>query len=168
MIGSKGQAYAAMKLLQGGVIALVLLGIIYGALQMVKEYEPGSDILTVSGELLASAYSAAGTGRRFTRQAKVKSEFITSESIKQKAGIDDPSLTLNMYCRIPIAKYTDDAGRSGECTDFCGWDSQSGPYGQGPCDKLMIEQGSMIDVCVYCPGFNKCQVVLGTKDCVSS
>ncbi len=155
MMNARGQAFTAMKLVQGAIIALVLLGIVYGALNLVKQYEPGSDVLTISADLLSSAYEAAGTGQSFTRDAKLRAQFLTGKAIKEKAGIDDPSLVIVFQCALPVGTY---GGK--DCTDECKYGGSEG------CDSLMLKSGSTIPVCVYCSSQSpKCFVVLGARSC---
>ncbi len=149
MLGSRGQAFDAMKFLQGAIIAVVLLGIVYGALQMVKQYEPGSDVLTISADLLASAYSAAGTGISFTREAKLKPMQIDGDSVKEKAGIDDNNLKVEFCCDQPVAK-----------------EAIEGTCGKTRCVRsITLEKGATIPICVVCDNLEQCYIHLGARDC---
>lgn len=150
----KGQAFAAMKLVQGAVIALVLLGIVYGVVSTLRSREPGSDVLTISADLLASAYAAAGTGQSFSRKAKLKGQFVTGDSIKQKAGIDDPGLNVKFHCDIPVG-YTLNRGRKSDCET----------YKDKTYPELFLKEGSTIDVCVSCQSTTQCTIYLGARTC---
>ncbi|GEM_PF-3639640 len=149
----KGQAFTAMKLVQGAIIALVLLAIVYGVVSTIKSREPGSDVLSVSADLLASAYAAAGTGQSFSRKAKLKAQFITSDAIKEKAGIDDPNLVVNIRCEIPVG-YELKNGRKVDCQT----------HTDVSYDSLFLKEGTEIDVCVTCKS-NECYIYLGTSKC---
>ncbi len=155
MVGNRGQAYDALKLMQGAIVAVVLLGMIYGALQLVKSYEPGSDVLSISASLLSSAYAAAGTGQSFSRKAKLTPQFITGEAVKQKAGIDDPDLNVYFQCKYPVGTVPKGGGGEQPCT-YCKGNS---------CQEITIKEGTEIDVCVYCEDIFDCYVVLGTNEC---
>ncbi len=163
MLGKKGQAFTAMKLVQGAIIALVLLGIVYGALNLVKQYEPGSDVLTISADLLSSAYEAAGTGQSFSRKAKLKQQFLTGESVKERAGIDDPNLHVYFLCAYPVGTVNGES-----CSDVCEYRGTTSGASISGCPNIMLKQGSEIDVCVYCDSYGEetdCYVVLGAKEC---
>ena len=152
---NKGQAFTAMKLVQGAIIALVLLGIVYGALNLVKQYEPGSDVLTISADLLSSAYEAAGTGQSFTRKAKLKQQVITSAAIKSKAGLTDPDLNVYIQCKLPVGTVITGSGER-PCDEVCKGNT---------CKSLILKSGAQIDVCAYCRDVSACYIVLGSNSC---
>ena len=149
MLGRKGQAYDAMKFLQGGVIAVVLLGIIYGGIQLVKDYEPGSDVEHVTAGLLSSAYSAAGTGVSFTRRGRLVQEIITNEGLKSLAGIDNPNLNIYFHCVLPV----------GTGLNHKSCDSNNGVSG------VQLKEGTTIPICVVCGSLKRCDVYLGKDKC---
>ncbi len=150
MFGNKGQAYDAMKFLQGGVIAVVLLGIVYGGLQIVRQYEPGADVAHVAAGLLSSAYSAAGTGVGFSGKARLKPMQLTGEGIKALAGIDNDNLHVNFRCSQPVGTY------KGE---VC---SRNVDY-----KEVQLSRGGVIYICVICSSASDCVIYLGSSSCNS-
>ena len=71
-MNKRGQSYEVFKLLQGALIALVFLGIVYGIITMAQSYFTGSDPFSVSATLLSSAYAAPG--QQFNGEAILKQQ----------------------------------------------------------------------------------------------
>lgn len=153
MSGSRGQSYAVLKLLQGGVLAVVMLTIVYGVIQFAEDRRPSSDVYSVGCELLGSAYAARGTGEHFTRDALLVEEGITSHSMVQCSGLP-AGTTVNLICEKPFCIHHDEqVDTTGECTLY------------QPCFSMDFVAGSMIPVCAKCTNDGACNLWFGESEC---
>ena len=145
----RGQAYTAFKLLQGAMIAIIFIGIVYGILAMVQSYFFESDPFTISSRLLSSAYAAAKQGKpeQFTGEAKLKEEDFSPNSLKNKAGVPK-TVNVVLECDLPI---------SDTCKPGVRVSSQN---------KLIHFEGSYkIGVCAMCSTTKSCNIVYGSGAC---
>lgn len=143
-----------MELLIGAVFAIGLLTVIYGVVTSVSEYQPGSDVVSVSGELLASAYSAAGSGEFFHRTAKLQAQLFDTDSLKAVSGL--PAKTpLEIHCEksfclvdgVPVTDTMDCSMSSG-------------------CDAVELVSGAEVDLCAACSGTPiSCHLAIGERSC---
>jgi len=154
MFGSRGQSYAVLKILQGAVLALVMLSIIYGVIHFAEDRRPSSDIYSVSCELLSSAYAARGTGEHFTRQALLVEQGISSSALVQCSGLP-AGTTLNLLCKKPFCIHNDEqVSDTGECSP-----------NSHACFSMEFVAGSMIPICATCTNNGACNLWFGEKEC---
>ncbi len=147
----KGQAFSVFKILQGAIVAAMMLGIIYGVINTVRQEQPGSDLFTVTTELLSSAYAARGTGQTYTREANLEQQSFTTGAVKNHAGI---GVDVHFYCDKP---YCLEPG-SDDYNDKCEY--REGGRG---CKEISFRAGAQIPICVTCPA--DCQVFFGEHVC---
>ena len=153
MVGSRGQSYAVLKILQGAVLAVVMLTIVYGIIHFAEDRRPSSDIYSVSCELLSSAYAARGTGEHFTRQALLVEQEVSSSSLVQCSGLP-AGTTLNLLCKRAFCIHSDEqVTETGEC----------GLY--QPCFSMRFVAGDMVPVCATCTNDGECNIWFGEKEC---
>lgn len=144
----RGQASTVFKLLQGGVIAMVMLGIIFGIINTLRQQQPGSGLVSVSKELLSSAYSARGTGEAFTRKANLEDKYLTAEGLEKASGI---GWEVFFFCdKRYCVKEEEDERKD------CSFDDG--------CKNLRFKKGAQITVCAICEK-QECQLFFGEKNC---
>lgn len=150
-MNEKGQSFSVFKILQGAIVAMMMLGIIYGVINTLRQEQPGSDLFTVTTELLSSAYAARGTGQTFTREANLEQQSFSTEAVKNHAGV---GVKVVFYCDKP---YCLEPGTD-EYNDGCEYSEG----GQG-CKEIGFKSGAQIPICVTCP--SECQVFFGEHEC---
>jgi len=152
----KGQYYTVFKLLQGAIIASVMLLIVYGVIQSLHGQVPSSDPFTISAELLSSAYAAAGTGKYFTKQALLVEQSFEAESVRAKAGLPSDTevkfVCKKPYCidqfeMVPVTE-------AGSCQSI-----------HDACTAIGFEAGDKIWICAKCVDTRRCYVFFGEKEC---
>ena len=155
----KGQQYTVFQLLQAAVIAVVLLGIAYGIVTTIQEQTPGSDVLSVSCELLGSAYAAAGTGEFFVRTAKLNAQFFDSDALNTCAGLPEDTRT-RIYCNSAFCVLD---GEPVTETGFCNYEVGR----KDACDEIEVLAGAEISVCIACLATDpiECGVFLDEDNC---
>lgn len=156
----KGQQFSVFKLLIGAVFALGLLSITFNVVTSISDYQPGSDVLTVSGELLASAYSATGTGVFFHRTAKLQGQFFDTESLHAVSGLPGKAAIEihcnDAYCLVdgePVSQTKDCNYKIGRVR---------------VCDYIELVPGAEVDLCVECvntPPNVVCHLYIGSDNC---
>ena len=154
-MGSKGQQWSVLKLLQGAVIAVTMLVIIWGVVDTVWSNTPDADTYTVSCEILSSAYAAAGTGHSFTRQGLLKDQTFESDALVKCAGLPTGRMDVKMYCENSYCLYN---GRPVTDTHSC----SRPPNG---CSELEFISGENIDICAKCSDYRHCDIWYGNKNC---
>ena len=141
----KGQYYSVFKLLQAAVFAAVFLGIVLGAVKWLEDRSPGSDVQTVSVEVLKSAYSARDTGEDFVRPAWLRGQFFTVGSLRNMSGMP-ASVDVMIVCEHLF------------CTPQC--------TPADDCKDITLAEGDRISVCASCDGAPVvCRVYLGVSEC---
>ncbi len=149
----RGQSYAVLKLLQGAVIAVVMLTIVYGVIKFVEDRRPSSDIYSVSCELLGSAYAARGTGEHFSRQALLVEQEVSSSSLIQCSGLP-AGTTLNLLCNKAFCIHNDEqVTDTGDCTLH------------SPCFSMRFVAGNMVPICASCSTDGFCNLWFGESEC---
>ncbi|MFC2174414.1 hypothetical protein ACFLQ2_00905 [archaeon] len=142
-----------MKLLQGGVIAVVMLMVVYGVVQSVREQAPAASVFFVTSELLSSAYAGRETGVNFVREAILEEEEFSSEALVFKSGLPS-NVDVFMHCRHPYCLEGEVPvtvlGKCGLVTSRC--------------TTMGFAPGESIDVCVVCEE-NKCHAWFGETVC---
>ncbi|MBN3037560.1 MAG: hypothetical protein JW834_03885 [Candidatus Diapherotrites archaeon] len=155
MLGSRGQQYTVFQLLQGAILAAVMLTIVWAVVSSVHGQIPTSDVYSVSCELLGSAFSAAGTGTYFTREALLVEQDFGADALAQCAGLPSAGVTVGLVCERPYCFYDGEPlDEGGECSSYTRW-----------CDGMGFVSGDRIDVCTICPEWDKCFVVFGADEC---
>ncbi|MCK4327703.1 MAG: hypothetical protein KAW41_04470 [Candidatus Diapherotrites archaeon] len=151
-IGSRGQQWEVMKLLQGGVIAVLMLIVVYGVVSSVRGQTPRSDVYSVSCEILGSAYAARGTGERFVREALLVEQEIFSEALVQCSGL--PSGTsVKMMCKHAFCLHDGEPlNRGSDCRLH------------SPCSSMEFVAGDTINVCAVCDE-GECRIWFGESEC---
>lgn len=153
----KGQQFAVFKLLIGAIFALGLLSIVYNVVTGITEYQPGSDVLTVSSELLASAYSAAGSGEFFHRQAKLQAQFFDTNTLRAMSGLPStPPVNIEIHCRRDFCEIDGDpVTEVGKCK----------PGGKG-CKYIELVGGASVELCARCwEDPIECHLYIGEDEC---
>jgi hypothetical protein len=142
----KGQYYTVFQLLQGAVIAALFLVIVWGIVSYISGYIYGTDVATISVDVLKSAYSARDTGKSITRTARLNEQFFTAEALRDRAGL---------LSDVKVAIICD----QGFCEPSC----------PSPgCARITLEKGDQIQVCSSCSttdGVMVCFVVIGESSC---
>ena len=153
MIGSRGQSYAALKLLQGGVLAMVMLVIVYGVIHFAEDRRPSSDVYSVSCEILSSAYAARGTNEYFTRDAMLVEQEVDASALMHCSGLP-AGTTVNMICKRPFCIHDEEpVTDSGDCTLY------------QPCFSMGFVSGNLVPVCATCTNDGACNVWFGESEC---
>lgn len=152
----KGQYYTVFKLLQGAIIASVMLIIVYGVIQSLHGQVPSSDPFSISAELLSSAYAAAGTEKSFTKQALLIEQSFEADALRAKAGL--PSDTdVGFVCTEPY------------CIDQTSYlpvtESYTCQSMYESCSAIGFEPGDKIWICAKCVDTTKCYVYFGEREC---
>ena len=151
-IGSKGQQWEVMKLLQGGVIAVMMLIIVYGVVSSVKDRAPQSDVYTVTCEMLGSAYAARGTGEWFVREALLVEQEIGAQALIQCSGLPTGA-ELNLFCQKAFCIHDEEPlNRGSDCRLH------------SPCTEMGFVAGETIPVCAICDD-DECRVWFGEDEC---
>jgi hypothetical protein len=125
LMNEKGQEYAVFKLLQGAILAVLVLGIVYALLIVVYEefYIVGPFRITI--EILGDAYSAGGTGHMFSRQARTVDEEFDGKAVEERTALP---VSVELECGSSI---------SGVCESGGG-------------NTVKFKKGSQIWVCACC------------------
>lgn len=147
-IGSRGQQFTVLQLLQGAVIAMAMLLIVYGVVQYTKDQAPTSDVYSVTCEVLSSAFAARGTGEHFNREAMLTSQEVSATSLVQCSGLPIGT-TVGMHCTKPFCLV---AGEPADCGQHT------------PCPEIEFAAGQTIPVCAICDE-DECRVWFGEKEC---
>ena len=154
-IGTRGQQWSVLKLLQGGVLAVVMMTIVWGVVQTTREQIPPSHVYSVTCETLSSAYAAAQTPESFVVEALLVPMEFEAESLAQCAGL--PSYTsVNLHCRKAYC-YDPKTGDSLDATSKCRKNS--------PCSEMGFYEGQTIKICMNCPNLELCEVWFGETEC---
>jgi len=156
MLNQKGQQYTVFKLLQGAILAMMMLTIIYGIVNSVSEQVPESSPFSISMEILGSAYQAAGTGVYFTRDSLLLDQEFEATALKVAAGLPrGRTPTVSFVCRKPFCIYDDKPlTGQGDCSSF-----------QSACSDMAFISGDKIPICAICTSYDKCYVVFGEREC---
>ncbi len=157
----KGQQFSVFKLLIGAVFALALMGITYGVVTGISDYQPGSDVLTVSGELLSSAYSATGTDVFFHRTATLQGQFFDTESLHAKSGVPLKA-TIEIHCN---EAYCLTNGEPVSETKDCNYNGCVRACKDG---AIELVPGAEVDLCAECVGSPPnvvCHLFIGSDNC---
>ena len=151
-IGSKGQQWEVMKLLQGGVIAMLMFVVVYGVITSVQGQIPQSDVYSVTCELLGSAYAAGGTGEYFVREALLVEQGFDTDALVQCSGLPS-GITLNLFCSKAYCLYDGEPlNRGSKCRLH------------SPCSQMDLVAGKTINVCSSCD-IDECRVWFGESEC---
>lgn len=138
VLGSRGQQWAVMKLLQAGVIAVVMLTIVWGVVQHAKDQTPQSDIYSVTCEMLGDAYAARDTGEHFTREALLVEQELNSIALIQCSGLPS-GVRLKLLCEQSFCLYEGKPlDRSNNCREH------------SPCTSMEFVSGQTTDICAIC------------------
>ena len=138
VLNSRGQGFAVFEMLQGAVIAIVMLGLVYGVILMVQGRFVSSDPLTIGSKMLSSAYASAGTSSAIFRgKAHLADQEFTVNSLLRKAGVPDGT-AIKVVCK---GSYCDSPG----------------VFTSG--DNLVSFHGEdNIEVCAVCANLGSCVV----------
>jgi len=150
--GSRGQQWTAMQMLQGGVLAMVMLVIVWGVVQSAKDQTPKADVYSVTCEILGSAFAARDTGQHFTREALLVEQEIFANSLLQCSGLP-MGTPVKLFCQ---QAYCLKDGESLDRTNDCRQHS--------PCSEMALAAGETADVCTVCKD-GECQVWFGETAC---
>jgi len=151
-IGSRGQQWTVMQMLQGGVLAMVMLVIVWGVVQSVKDQTPKSDIYSVTCEILGSAFAARGTGEYFNREALLVEQEIFADSLIQCSGLPQGT-PLKLFCKQAYClKDGESLDRANDCRQH------------SPCSEMAFAAGETAHVCTVCDD-DECRVWFGETEC---
>lgn len=156
MLNQKGQQYSVFKLLQGGILSMMMLMIVYGIVTSVSEQVPESSPFSISQEILSSAYQAAGTDVYFTRESLLVEQEFEAESLKIAAGLPrGRTPTVGLICRKAFCEYDGEPlTGQGDCSSF-----------QNACNSMKFISGDNTPICAICTSYDKCYVVFGEREC---
>ncbi|MCD4740334.1 hypothetical protein K8R43_04030 [archaeon] len=143
---NRGQYSSVFKLLQGAVFAMAFLAILWGVVQWITYITHGTDVQTISSDVLKSAYNARGTGHSFVKTAWLKNQDFSSDSLIIKSGIP-PSTNVKIFC---------DAA-------FCEFPGCALP-GNG-CTFISLTKGYEVKVCSSCDDLGECRVYIDKEEC---
>lgn len=154
-IGTKGQQWTVMQLLQAGVISMTMLIIVWGVVDSTREQIPPSHVYAVTCETMSSAYAAAQTGESFVKEALLVQQEIDASALEYCGGL--PSDThVNLFCRRAYC-FDPKTGDSLDVVSKCRKNS--------PCSEMGFYAGETIKICINCPNLELCEVWFGETEC---
>ncbi len=153
MIGSKGQQWEVMKLLQGGVIAVLIFSVVFAVVSYTKGQTPQADVYSVSCEIIGDAFAARDTKQYFVREAMLVEQEVDSLALIHCSGLPSSGVTLNLHCVQGFCVYD---GKHLDGRNDC-------DVGRG-CNHMSFVEGATISVCAICED-DACSLWFGENEC---
>ena len=144
--------------MQAAVFAAVLMLVAWGIISYIESYMAGTDVRSVSVEVLKSAYVSRDANQSFTREAKLMGQGFSNESLRNSAGIPKGTI-IRIFCNESF------------CENPCHYYSDKSHWNNHCGDQVTLKKGGKIKVCASCKTYGttvktvKCGLFLDADTC---